>query len=226
MRKLIWIESDIRRAFEIANETYYDLWGDEKERGIASTFLFFGDAYKGNKTEQSLTEKQVQMFDEKVHTLMGQHCKNLEKWNYTGETFLKKKELIEEPSILLSEEDIDISEIYAKEDKYNIQPILDFVKIEDLTKIEKIEKIAVGINAILLFEDLPRVNQTQPIISMKLYSELTKAGYPCFVYSPYVFDASFVKEYKEIYKESFKNDVEITRKDKLINRIEALRNAE
>lgn len=223
VEKIYWIEDNIDRALEIVNETYYSLWGNESEDGISSTFCFFGDAYKSNEEEQPLTKKQIQLFDEKVKVLMRRHCKNLEKWKYSGNLYEKKKKLIEEQNMLIAEGDTKISNIlnvwrneeelkkYVEDkvnDKYSVKPILDEMGI---IETESTDKIRVGIDVVLLLGDIERVYKGLPIISMEIYTKTEERGYKCFLYSSYTYDAMLIEKYKEIYEETYKKDIKIIR---------------
>lgn len=233
MKKIYWIEDNMDRALEIMYGTSCRLWGGASEEGVASTFLFFGDEYKNIREEPGLSEQDMKLFAEKVKRLLVKHCRNEEKWRYTGELFESKKELIQNPAKLIdisdNGENSSIVEEWCKESslanymecaKTNTS-IPETMMIDAILKEMSIEDGAiVAIDLVLLFGDIDRVYSNFPIISMELYRKIRERGYNCFLYSSYTYDYIFAKNYQKTYKELYEEVVSITREKDLVGKVQ------
>ncbi len=213
MKKIYWIDDNLDYINNYIQGVMKELWGDEKEQGVASVIRIFGDGYKESCKEESWKQEDIETLIEEIQNNMISHCLDMEAWNWNVDNRLyqEKERLIKDVPILVEMEGDMASLIKYWKDRSKQTGYK--LKNEEFT-VEKIREVfhipvgaSVAIDLVLLQGDKDRVSKDIPIISMLLYDKLTRAGHKCILYSTFMYDSLFIDEWKRIYNNSKDEDV-------------------
>lgn len=231
MKKIFIIDDNIERVLENFGNIYKMLWKGKEEEGIASEVIFFGDKYKRKNKDSDLQQENIDFLKKSIKGMLRSHCRDEEMWDYNGEMFKDKKKLIENLAKYINVNECTEIETLVKKwenlDKSNMDTMIKnmdlSVLINKMFEDEDFEGVTekesyILLDIILLYDDVEKVGEDIPIISMGLYDALKKQGYNCYLYSSYAFDYLLIENYKKIFKEKYDEAIEIYHSKKFFSR--------
>lgn len=231
MKKIFIIDDNIDRVLENYGNIYKLLWRGKGEEGVASEVIFFGDKYKRKNKDSDLQQQNVDFLKKSVKGMLRSHCRDEEMWDYDGKMFQDKKKLIEKLAKCISVKECPEIEPVVKKweslDKANMDTVLKNMDLsilikkmfedEDFEGVTEKERYIL-LDIILLYDDVEKIGEDIPIISMGLYDALINQGYNCYLYSSYAFDYLLIENYKKIYNEKYGKTIEVYHSKKFFSR--------
>ena len=215
---ICWIDDSPKLMEKVAESKFKRFW----EQNIDCSVIFFGDNYKEYEIAPELGDEFFEYFKDLLHNLSAEFQKSLRVDKRSKSMFYpdyEKVKLIQTNKFKYIVNDWkNLSSNNFSKDKFDKQ-IGDLVD-EFRNSFEN--TTCFGLDITLLYNDVGRVSyQDVPIISMAIYSYLITHNIPCFLYSTYIYDMSYINKWKEIYKRNFSNNDNNTYE--IFNRLEMLK---
>lgn len=212
MREIYWIDDNINNMSHYIQGVIKELWGNENEKGISSVIRIFGDGYKQSDKEGDWKKEDIESLMEEIENNMAEHYMNMVAWNWGRDITIynEKLKLINKKPKVVDMTDDKIRNLISSwktlknhkwiKGEFGINDILEYFDIPD--------GASVAIDLVLLKDDIKRVYDDIPILSMFLYDELSSNGHKCVLYSTFLYDSLFIDKWKEIYnKNKNKEDI-------------------
>lgn len=215
---LYWIDDNIQQMFYIVQEAILKLWRLEREDGISSKIIIFGNNCENGDSDELYSKEKEDEYWRELWIIYKEICQSYEGPNPKHPIFNKKKDLVEDAICFLFKKDNpgDLKAYGKIKTAWTRDALVDssagnYEKAKKeaaalLTRINIQENSVVGIDLSLLNGDVDRVKAGKRIISMELFHQLTEAGTKCFLYSTDADDEEFRGNWEKSYKKLYKDD--------------------
>lgn len=218
-KTLYLIDDGIKQMITVMNGQFPELWFlEEPDGGVKAKVIIFGNGNNEFFSSELYSEEEEIDFQQKMGDLLYTECKRKEIEYDKKDLFLEKSELIEDAVNILFKKQTekeqlglyqDICSYWQKDIKEGAVGQEEKEKVSRLIELMQIEQDAcVGIDMVLLYQDIERTKEGKCIISMELYDQLRK-NHKCFIYSSTTFDGKFIEKWKETYVNNYNRDEKI-----------------
>lgn len=211
-KAILWIDDSTDGIMNIVESIFPYFWDLSGNNGIETHIRIIGNNMQDAPALDLWSEEDEQQYRADIMNIFQQLCRDNDRLGDKN-LYEKRKNLIcDNIRIMYKQEDKDIDEYRqlcqmwqntSEITKQNHESAQSLVQ-----KMEIPEGACVGLDLALLQGDIENVrDKNKPILSMELY-HIIKEKHECFLYSNYVFDTSFINEWKKVYSEKYDDTTE------------------
>lgn len=218
VKQVYWIDDNIAKICSVMQGAFVKLW-NLKGDGLRykSNMIIFGNGWISPEDLSLLEEDREVELNKRLFQTYREECENVDR-NYNGSTFKDNKKLIDNAIKILFKKDSSedkikfYNELYEYWTKKNLEKEEDYLcardKVKQLIEYMSIENDSyVFIDIDLLYGDLKKLEDNKKIISMELFSQLSKLenkNLNCFFYSTNAVDNQYESRFNDIIKRNYK----------------------